>query len=50
MDLVNLFHMRGLGIALVDKTFISFIFTQKAFFPLDFPSIWLFQGSTEKDS
>lgn len=50
MEFLNLVQLGGLSTALFLKSLIPFVFTQKAFFPVDFSSIWLLQKSAEKDS
>lgn len=50
MEFLILSQLGGLRIASFPKRLISFVLTQKGFFPLDFFSIWLLQESTEKDS
>lgn len=50
MEFLNLVQLGGLSTSLFLKSLIPFVFTQKAFFPLDFSSIWLLQKSAEKDS
>lgn len=50
MEFFILFQLGGHRIALFLKRLISFVVTQKGFFPLDFSSMWLLQESAEKDS